>query len=370
MSDENILVVEDERLVAEDIKETLEELGYDVIGIVDNGERAVERAREQMPDLVLMDIVLKGEMDGIKAAHIIRSELDIPVIYLTAYADDKRLKRAKATEPYGYIIKPYRERELHSNIEIALSKNKMEKKLQESERRYRALFENTGTAMALVEEDKTPSLVNEEFEKLTGYSKEEVEGKMKWTEGVTDEDLEQMEMYHEKRREDPESAPSRYTFTLVNKFGDARNILMQVGMIPGTKKSIVSLIDITADRKIFKSLRESQEAFLKFFDRTHEAVILINKERKCEEANDNFLDLFGYSHNELTQMYCSDLLVEDDAEKFYELLDKMFYEGTEEKEMVISGLAKNGKEIKLQGRFSLINSFEGDPLYVIWNIKV
>lgn len=127
-----VLIVEDESIVAKDIQRRLETLGYTVSAIVASGENAVEKARDN-PDVVLMDIVLKGDMDGIKAAEIIRSQFSIPVIYMTSYADDKTLERAKVTEPYGYILKPFEDRELHTIIEIALHKHEMEKKVRESE---------------------------------------------------------------------------------------------------------------------------------------------------------------------------------------------------------------------------------------------
>jgi CheY-like chemotaxis protein len=126
----HILVVEDEQIVAEDLKMTLEVLGYQVIGIVRSGEKAVEIATTENPDLILMDIMLEGEMDGISAASQIRADRDIPVIYVTAYADSTLLERAKQTEPYGYIVKPFNEREVQSNIEIALFKHRMEHEIK------------------------------------------------------------------------------------------------------------------------------------------------------------------------------------------------------------------------------------------------
>jgi len=121
-----IMIVEDEIIAAESEKRSLEELGYSVTSTVASGEKAIKKAEEDKPDLVLMDIELKGKMDGIEAAGIISSRFHIPSIFVTAYADDKILERAKITEPFGYIIKPFEKRELHSNIEMALYKNKAE----------------------------------------------------------------------------------------------------------------------------------------------------------------------------------------------------------------------------------------------------
>jgi diguanylate cyclase (GGDEF)-like protein/PAS domain S-box-containing protein len=131
-----ILVVEDETIVALDLKNSLTVLGYDVVATATTGEAAIARANETRPDLVLMDIILKGEMDGVEAANAIRARLGVPVIFLTACADETTLHRAKITEPFGYLLKPFEERELHGHIEIALYKHRMEKKLKDSEERY------------------------------------------------------------------------------------------------------------------------------------------------------------------------------------------------------------------------------------------
>lgn len=129
MHKRKILVVEDEMIVAEDIKRTLVKLGYSVSAVVNTGRMAIRKAKKDKPDLVLMDIVLDDGIDGIEAAEQIRAKSNIPIVFLTAYADRATLERAKITEPYGYIVKPFSDKELHSTIEIALRKNQMEKKI-------------------------------------------------------------------------------------------------------------------------------------------------------------------------------------------------------------------------------------------------
>ncbi|WP_287680204.1 response regulator [Methanobacterium sp.] len=141
MPDTSIMLVEDEIIVAADVKNRLENMGYEVLGIFDTGEEAIEKAGELKPNLVLMDIVLKGDMDGIDAAQKIRELFEIPIIYLTAYSDEKTLQRAKVTEPFGYVLKPFEDREIQSAIEMAIYKHKMEQQLKESEEKYRKLIE-------------------------------------------------------------------------------------------------------------------------------------------------------------------------------------------------------------------------------------
>ena len=126
MSKTNILIVEDESIVAKDIQHSLKKLGYTVVGMCSTGEDAIRTAEEVKPDLVLMDIMLKGDMSGIEAAGQIREKYNIPIIYLTAYADESTLSKAKVSEPYGYIIKPFKEIDLHTSIEMAIYKHEKE----------------------------------------------------------------------------------------------------------------------------------------------------------------------------------------------------------------------------------------------------
>ncbi len=123
MSKTNVLVVEDESIVSKDIQYSLKKLGYNVVGAAATGEKAVELAGELQPDIILMDIMLKGDITGIEASAEIKEKFHIPIIFLTAYADENTLAKAKVTEPYAYIIKPFKEIDLHTSIEMALYKH-------------------------------------------------------------------------------------------------------------------------------------------------------------------------------------------------------------------------------------------------------
>ena len=177
MKGSQILVVEDESIVAEDIRRTLQDLGYVVFAVVPSGEEAVKVVEENIPDLILMDIVLQGEMDGIETAEKIRSQFNVPIVYLTAYSDEKILERAKVTEPYGYIIKPFKERELHINIEIALYKHKMENKLKESRKWYSTTLKSIGDGVIATDSFDNLSFMNPVAELMTGWKLEEARGK-------------------------------------------------------------------------------------------------------------------------------------------------------------------------------------------------
>lgn len=177
MAQIRILVVEDEVIVADDIRRSLENLGYDVPSIASSGEVAIKKAQEDRPDLVLMDIMLMGEMDGIEAAGTIISRFDIPVVYLTAYSDEKILERAKITEPFGYLIKPYKDRELEINIEIALYKHRVMKELKESREWFYGTLNSINDAVIATDPKGCVLFMNPPAQSFTGWTLKEAQGK-------------------------------------------------------------------------------------------------------------------------------------------------------------------------------------------------
>lgn len=138
----DVLVVEDESIVSKDIQHSLKKLGYNVVGAASTGERAIELALDLRPQVVLMDIMLKGEMTGIDAAEEIRRQINVPVIFLTAYADEGTLSKAKLTEPYGYILKPFKEIDIHTSIEMAVYKHQKESEIRKERDFLYSIVEN------------------------------------------------------------------------------------------------------------------------------------------------------------------------------------------------------------------------------------
>lgn len=173
----NILVVEDEKIVAADIASTLEGLGYSVPGVVSSGEEAVRRVGELHPDLVLMDIVLGGQMDGVQAARLLRQRFSIPVVFLTAFADGDSLNRARASEPFGYIVKPFSEKELRSTIEIALYKHQVEQQLKQRERWFSTTLRCVGDAVIATDPSGKVTFLNPVAESLLGCTAERALGR-------------------------------------------------------------------------------------------------------------------------------------------------------------------------------------------------
>lgn len=230
----SILIVEDERIVAEDLREVLLHLGYTVPAMVVSGEDAIEKAGIHHPDLVLMDIYLAGKINGIEAARRIRSEFGTPVIYITAYANQEIMAQAKITEPYGYILKPYDERELHSIIEIALYKHALDKKLRESEERYRNFVENFQGIAFRRDLDYAPVFLHGAVADITGYQEEDfTRENLKWLDIVGPADQERVRATCNNLRDMPGLEITR-EYSIVRKNGDLRWVCEHIRHVKAT----------------------------------------------------------------------------------------------------------------------------------------
>ncbi len=281
MSKGTILVVEDNNIVAQDLRSRLLDLGYDVSGTAKSGEEAVEKAVQTRPSLVLMDIKLRGEMDGVEAARVIRERLDVPVVYLTAYTDEKTLGRAKITEPFGYVVKPFDETALHTNIEIALFKHAMEKKLKESEQWLATTLRCIGDATIATDADGYVKILNPAAESLTGWVLDDARGQhWRVIMAVSDE---------KSRRAveipiDQEGATGQVTLwdrlVLVDKFGSEKNVEMTAAPITDESDTRIGLVLVFKDiseRRVTEEAREQSHTLLQaVLDGTRDIIFLKN----------------------------------------------------------------------------------------------
>jgi len=175
-----LMIVDDEAVITTQLEDRLQSMKYDVVGTASSAEESVSMARVLRPDLILMDIVMQGKFDGIDAAKIIKTDMDIPIIFLTAYADDKYIKRAIQADPFGYIVKPFRENEIKANIEIALYRKNLERKQKQTEERIRRLFfviEHNPYMIMIMDIEGNIEFVNNKFSQITNYAPDEIIGK-------------------------------------------------------------------------------------------------------------------------------------------------------------------------------------------------
>jgi PAS domain S-box-containing protein len=164
-----ILIVEDEALIALDIQKRLKANGYQVVGVVSNGRDAIQSAEELSPDLILMDIVINGDIDGIEAARQIQARMFTPIVYVTAYADNLTLSRVKETSPYGYIVKPFRDNQLNSTIQIALQLSAEEKRLRDSQKWLRSVLQSIGDGVIVTDDNSRVTFLNSVAQEMVGW---------------------------------------------------------------------------------------------------------------------------------------------------------------------------------------------------------
>jgi diguanylate cyclase (GGDEF)-like protein/PAS domain S-box-containing protein len=249
-----ILLAEDDAMSARLLCKSLLRMGYQVIDVAHNGEEVIENVANYLPDIILMDINLGGNIDGICAVQKVHARIDIPVIYLTANSDSEVFERAMQTEPYAYLIKPYEIYQLQNAIEIALFKHSMENKLKESENRYRTIFEASDNAMMLVDEHSTITMVNKQFQNLTGCSKESVEHLKSWTDFFEGSERAKLEEQFQQANEDSSTTRCHFESILFDNKGNTRFVYTIVKKIPNSNTRIISMNDITelklAEKKI------------------------------------------------------------------------------------------------------------------------
>ncbi len=177
MESKRILIVEDENIIAEDIRNTLVKFNYKVPAIVSSGEKAIQKAEELNPDLILMDIMIEGNMNGIEAAKLIQSEFRIPIVFLTAYADEKILEQAAESSPFGYLIKPFEDRELRATIEMAFYKSRMEMELRKNRNFLLRVIDTVPNNIFVKDKNGKYLMVNNSLAELYNTTPKEMIGK-------------------------------------------------------------------------------------------------------------------------------------------------------------------------------------------------
>ena len=321
-----VLIVEDEIITALDIKISLEKLGFEVLSIEDSGKDVINKVKDLKPDLILMDIVLKGEIDGIETTELIKKLFDVPVVYLTAYSDKKTFERAKLTEPYGFIVKPAGIYELKCNVENAFYKHKLEKKLK----KQADLLNLTHDAIIVHDMDDKITFWNNGAEERYGWREEEVLGKIthnllktefsdslnETCERFLSKGYWEGELIHTKRSGEKIIVSSRWALQK-----DENNVPMGFMEINS---------DITERKKAEKSLIEAHDRLeLKVQERTAELNVLVEELKRSNEELKQFAYVTSHDLQEplrtissftqlLKRRYTNKL--DDDADEFIDYI--------------------------------------------------
>ncbi|MGB8218581.1 MAG: PAS domain S-box protein [Candidatus Methanoperedens sp.] len=354
MLETTILVVEDEALVAEDIRRTLQNLGYAVPSTASSGEEAIKKVNEYRPDLVLMDIVLQGEMDGIETARQISSRFNTPVIYLTAYSYKTTLGRAKITEPFGYLIKPFREEELKMAVEIALFKHETEEVLRASENKYRTLLENI--PQKIFHKDKNLRYVscNYNFACDLNIKPEEIVGKV-------DYDFFSKDMAEKYRADDKRIMESGKTenieeyYILNGQQGIVHTVKTPIRDENGNITGVLGIFwDITEYKRAEEALRVSEEKYRSLIENIQDGVFII-EDARIQFANEAFARMAGYTVEEITGKDFQELVAPEDLEMVTDRYHRRQAGDDVPKEYEFRMLHNDGKRIVINMNVGLIN---------------
>jgi PAS domain S-box-containing protein len=302
MEQSAILIVEDERLVARDLERRLRRLGYNVIGPVASGEEALELVETTQPALVLMDITLQGLLDGVETAQQMRSRYHLPVVFLTAHSDAVTVQRAKSVSPFGYIIKPFDERELAITLEMAIYRSRAEQALRESEKRYETLAEISPVGIYRTDTTGAPVYVNRRLWEITGIPVAPLET-VEWRNALHPEDLDRV--LQEWATAVREQRGLRSEYRLLRPDGDIIWVVAEgvpehddQGRLVGW---ISTLTDVTEQKRQESALREMEE----LYRRAIEAAGAVPYRRNYATESYSFIgegiaDMTGYTPEELT----------------------------------------------------------------------
>jgi PAS domain S-box-containing protein len=313
-----------------DLSEKLEEMGYAVVGRADTSEKAIRIAREKRPDLILMDVCIKGPVDGIDTAATIRREMKTPIVFLTSFSDDETVRRAALTAPYGYLTKPYKVKELRAAIEVALQKAALERQLQESERWFASALRCTSDGIVVAGPDGMLRFLNPAAERLTG-----------WTlENAKDRHIDEVICYVDSDANGTAAATAARALGAnhVTEIARARPLVKRDGstvpvdesaapLLDDNGRSVGSMVilrDATARLAQEQRLRNMEDRIHSAFDAEPAGMALVSLSGSFIRANEALAQLLGYSTEELVGASEDQLTHPDDIEaereQLFELL--------------------------------------------------
>ncbi|TGL76420.1 histidine kinase dimerization/phosphoacceptor domain -containing protein [Leptospira yasudae] len=296
-----ILVVEDEIIVAVNLGQKLKKLGYELVGITSSGEEAIQKAEENHPDLVLMDINIEGSLDGIETAEVLRNRFHTPVIYLTAYADENTLDRAKKTQPLGYIVKPFESDQLRSSIEVALYKNEIEQRSKQTEEKLKGALDQLGAGIVTTDENGSLLFMNPAAEKLIGCKYEDYLGKpiqdILFFKNRTGDAVGNVVEEVLKSRLPKENG----NLLLVSKNGNSQEVQLQSSPILGTEEKLTGTFNILRTKEQHTTAGEKDTYLKEIHHRIKNNLTIISSifSLRSGQANGESNDVLRESQNRL-----------------------------------------------------------------------
>lgn len=355
-----VLIVEDEIIIGEDLKYRLQQFGYTVCACVTSGEEALNVVETEEPDIILMDIVLSGRLDGIATAELIRSRRETPVIFITAYAEEEKLERAKLTLPFGYILKPFQDRDVKVTVDMALyaskvdlERRKAEESLKLAEERLRIIFEKSKDAVFLISVKGEFVDVNEAAVHLTGFSKTELLT-MSIPDLYDNLDVKAFNRYF-GRIMAGESIVSETIITRkdgAKRYTEFSNTRVSIG---GVDYMHSTARDITERKQMEQALKESERKYRQLFNHAPAGIYEVDFiNGRFTAINEVIAEYTGYSREELLTMDAINILSEESRPVFLERLVKMLSGEPVENNVIYNLNCKNGREfsVMLNARYT------------------
>lgn len=343
MIKERILVVEDEQIIAFVIQKRLMQFGYEISAIASSSDEAVKFARELKPDLILMDIHLQGKVDGIQTAEEIKSFSDAPLIYLTAFSDAATLERAKLTQPAGFLVKPIDERELYTNVALALHKYKINKKLKESEERYTSLFNNSSDCIFIIEFQGDIVEANKATLLLTGYTENKLINVFDIIHPKEKESL--LELFTKMQMGTISSSTGIFSIrTIKNDYVQLEtnyNVLYRDDK-PYAVQGIAR--DVTEKKRAEEKIREKEEHFRLLYEKAPLSYQSLGSNASLLDVNQKWLEIMGYSKQDVLGKLAYDFVAPEYRNEAMDLFETL-KSGKKISGAELEMLRKNGEKI-------------------------
>ncbi len=358
-----ILIVEDESIIAMDIKNTLTALNYEVVGIAVSGEDAIRQAVDLQPDLVIMDINLEGGIDGIEAVSEIRKSQDIPAVYLTSHSNRVTFDRAIQTQPHGYLVKPVGRNDLYSSIETALTRHRLEKKLKESEERFRCIVENSHEGILILDDRYRFLYLNDELCRILGYPYEHIIGQdfRKFIDGESRDLV--AERYAQRQKGVP--VPEQYEFNILRKSGEKRRIEIISTVTKNTAgevQTISRLLDITDLKRHEQALRESERKYRSIIENIEEGYFEVDLKGNLVFVNESLCKMAGIPRDRLIGLNNRDYTSPQTARKMYRIFSEIYKTGRPANVSDYEVQRPDGTTLVLELSASLIRGGQGTPV--------
>jgi len=374
MPDVNILLVEDEQIVAKYVEKQLTGAGYQILASVTKGEEAIEKVKSLSPDVVLMDIKLIDGMDGIEAADLIRKNYQTPVIFLTSLTDDASFQRAKTAEPFGFLVKPIDIKEFNRVVDMALYKNKIYKELIDTKQRFQISLDAAKTRVWELWLDRDKLILDTNLPQLFEYNEKD----------IPETEIGRMSLVYEEDREvvlkaikecsEGKTESFELEHRMYKKDGSIGWMLLRGQHIPPENNKpnrlIGSATDITERKNYEEALRKSEEKFRNIFETSGIGMAILGPDGQFTKVNGAFCEIMGYSDVEIIGTNFRDITHPGDLEKSVELTKEMLKnESLESGALEKRYFRKNDEVVWALTTLSLIRDGEGKPLFFIAQIQ-